>query len=71
MQRPIETGGGGMNYDYRVDISFRGEVYKVEFPEYWLALRYTEIIQKEKEVESVYILERMSDDEFDITRKIK
>jgi hypothetical protein len=61
-----------MQNNYRVDIFFRAiSHYKVEFPEYWLAKTFAEAVKDEDGVEGVYILERISDQSFDITKRIK
>lgn len=58
--------------NYRVDVFFRGIAhYKTEFEEYWLAKVFAEAVKDEEGVESVYILQRMSDTKFDITKRIK
>lgn len=65
------------NYNYRVDVFFLNHItgeeklYTVEFPEFWLAKKYAEAIQYDKDITNIYLLERMSDDNFDITRKFK
>lgn len=65
-----------MKNNYRVDV-FRklidGSVvhYKIEFPEYWLAKTFADAMKCVDDVKNVFMLERMSDDKFDITRRIK
>ena len=66
-----------MNNNYRVDVFYKPEKsttvyhYPVEFPEYWLAKVYADAIKCECDVETVYLLERMSDNAFDIFEVIK
>ena len=58
--------------NYRVDLFFRGIAhYRIEFPEYWLAKKFAESVKDEDGVEHVYLLERISDNTFDITKTIK
>ncbi len=62
--------------NYRIDIirvlSDKSEVvYSIEFPEYYLAKMFAGVVVLEDDVKSVYLLERMSDGEFDATRKLK
>lgn len=60
-----------MKNNYRIDVFMNTKTYySVEFPEYWLALCFGNSVKQESGVSSVYLLERMSDDKFDITRKI-
>lgn len=60
-----------MKNNYGVYIYFRGRYYTAEFPEYWLALVFANAIKENTEVEKVYMLERFSADELEITRRIK
>lgn len=63
---------GHENNNYRVDVFFRGEHYKNFFSEYWLAKVFAEAIIEEKEVESVYFLERFSGNEYyDVAKCLK
>lgn len=65
--------------NYRVDIfeEVNGEQLHTmqELPEFWLAkalsLQLAENPDRYPGVKSVYILERMSDGAFDVTRKVK
>lgn len=58
--------------NYRVDVFYKGLAhYMTEFDEYWLAKVFAEAISNEEGVENVYMLERISDKSFDITKKIK
>ena len=65
-----------MKNNYRVDI-FRKLIdnsithYQVEFPEYYLSKIFANAILNASDIESIYILERISDNSFDITEKIK
>ena len=45
--------------------------YTVEFPEFWLAMKYVEALQDNEDIIKIYLLERISDGSFDITRKFK
>ena len=58
--------------DYRVDVFTTTNMhYMTEFAEYWLAKVFANAVKEASDIESVYILERISDKSFDITRKIK
>ena len=58
--------------NYRVDVSRRCDAhYKIEFPEWYLAKMFAERVSQEEDVTGVYILERISDKSFDISKKIK
>lgn len=57
--------------NYRIDIFRADEHYKIEFPEYWLARKFGDCVCSVSDVDSVYLLERISDGSFDITRKLK
>lgn len=63
------------NYNYRVDVLFKNldceKNYTVEFPEFWLAKKYAEALQDDKKIVNIFLLERISDGSFDITRKFK
>ncbi len=65
------------DYNYRVDISFRNSImsenklYMVEFPEFWIAEKYAKAIQDDENIKKIYLLERISDGSFDITRCYK
>ena len=64
-------------YNYRVDVFFKNYItggeknYTVEFPEFWLARKYIQALQDDKDIVNIYLLERISDGSFDITRKFK
>lgn len=61
-----------MKNNYRVDVFLAHNVHSVsEFAEYWLAKVYAEAVKDHSGVMSVYMLERVSDNAFDITRRIK
>lgn len=61
--------------NYRVDLFFEYSTYikkyEVYYPEFWIAKKFTESLKNEKNLISMYILERASDGEFDITKTIK
>jgi|GEM_PF-5821540 len=61
--------------NYRIDIFLASGAkrwdYKIEFPEFYLAKMFAERIAQETDVVSVFLLERISDNTFDVTRKIK
>lgn len=63
------------NYNYRVNVLFKNlgceKRYTVEFPEFWLAMKYVEALQDDKRIVKIFLLERISDGSFDITRKFK
>ena len=58
--------------NYRVDV-FRdcGAHYKIEFPEHYISKMFAERIAEDFDVQSVYMLERISDNSFDVVKKIK
>lgn len=55
--------------NYRIDVFFRGQHYKMEFPEYWLAITAGKAIAEDEEAK-VYLLERMGDNSFDVTKTL-
>lgn len=57
--------------NYRVDVFSNGNHSMVEFPEYWLAKLFADSAAQDDRIESVYMLERISDRSFDITKRIK
>lgn len=61
--------------NYRVDIFFEYSThikkYEVYYPEFWMAKKFADMLKNESNLISMYILERASDGEFDITRTIK
>lgn len=58
--------------NYRVDVFYRGIAhYKTEFAEYWLAKTFAEAIKDADGVARVFMLQRMSNDKFDITAVVK
>ena len=65
------------NYNYRVNVLFKNHLtgwekrYTVEFPEFWLAMKYIEALQDNEDIVKIYLLERISDGSFDITRRFK
>lgn len=61
-----------MKNNYRVDIFFRGIAhYQIEFPEFWLARHFAESIKAADGVTGVYLLQRMTDNSFDITHQFR
>lgn len=60
-----------MANNYRIDVFFRKEHYKIEFPEYWLAMKFANAICDSDGVESVYLLERVTDKSFDVVRRVE
>lgn len=58
--------------NYRVDV-FRdcGAHYKIEFPEHYLSKMFAERIAEDSDVQSVFMLERISDNSFDVVKRIK
>lgn len=64
-------GENRMN-NYRVDVfTTTNTHYMTEFTEYWLAKVFANAVKDESDIQSVYMLERISDKSFDITRRIK
>nr|DAG76641.1 MAG TPA: hypothetical protein [Caudoviricetes sp.] len=58
--------------NYRVDVfTTTNTHYMTEFAEYWLAKVFANAVKDESGIQSVYMLERISDKSFDITRRIK
>lgn len=60
-----------MAYNYRIDVFFRKQHYKIEFPEYWMAMKFANAICDSDGVESVYLLERVTDKSFDVVRMVE
>ena len=65
------------NYNYRVDIFYKNSImnenklYTVTFPEFWLAKKYAVALLGEEDIVGIYLLERASDDNFDIVKRYK
>lgn len=61
--------------NYRVDLFFEYSTYikkyEVYYPEFWMATNFANSLKNEDNLINLYILERASDGEFDITRMIK
>lgn len=51
--------------NYRVDVFFRGQHYKIEFPEYWLAKEAAKAYANDKEAR-VFLLIKDSIGGFDV-----
>lgn len=65
------------NYNYRVDIFYKNSImntnklYTVTFPEFWLAKKYAVTLLSDEDIVGIYLLERASDNNFDIIKRYK
>lgn len=55
--------------NYGIDVFFRGQHYKIEFPQYWLAMAAGKAIAEDEEA-IVFLLERISDNSFDVIKEV-
>ena len=58
-----------MKNNYRIDVFYRCKHHKIEFPEHWLAVTAGRAIARDEET-SVYLLERISDNSFDVVKQL-